>query len=241
MIRKCFSLLVGVVFLAVAGAAHATNYTQDSNIGDFTAGVTNYATFTNFTSGETPASFTPTSAEIASTGLSVYYGGALTGLPSYNNWILASFAGAESQIRVFPNIDHYGSDYDGYQYSIEGSNDLSTWTPLFDVLSVNGSGEPFTLGSYSGTAPYSVNNVLTPGGGSYNGVVGYEADFSFGQSYKYYAFGASDFALGRQPDQELSAVGALVPEPSALVLLATGLVGVFGFGWRRRNATRDFA
>ncbi len=117
-----------------------------------------------------------------------------------------------SKIVVFPNIDHFGSPYDGYQYQIYGSNnygsEFPTWTPLFDATSVNGAGEPFTLGTFTGTAPSSVNNVLTPGAGP-GGTVGYIAQFQFGTAYKYYAFGASTVAFAQtNPDQELSAVGA---------------------------------
>jgi hypothetical protein len=79
---------------------------------------------------------------------------------------------------------------------------------LFDATSVTGSGEPFTLGTFTGTAPLQVNNVLTPGANA-NGVVGYVADFSFGTAYKYYQFGASSFAIAQNPDQELTAVAAL--------------------------------
>src|SRR5437762_12173333 len=81
-----------------------------------------------------------------------------------------------------------------------------TWTKLFDPTSVNaceiscvacGNGEPFTLGSFTGTAPSTVNNVLTPGAGA-NGTVGYIAQFTLVDPetghptpYQYYAFGAS--------------------------------------------------
>src|SRR5262249_715283 len=87
-------------------------------------------------------------------------------------------------------------------------NNGTTWTPLFDALTVNGSGEPFTLGNFSGTAPQTVNNVLTPGAGL-NGTVGYEASFLFANAYQFYAFGASTEAFNSgNADQELSAVGA---------------------------------
>jgi hypothetical protein len=238
MIRKCLSVVfLSGVLLAVTGLAHAggTTYTQDPNIADLTAGITSYATFSNFSSGDVTSPFNPTSLEIANDGFRVYGGGSITGLSTANNWILASFSSAVSEIRVFPNIDHFGSAYDGYQYTIAGSNDGTTRTPLFDALTVSGAGEPFTLDNTSGTAPFRVNNVLTPGAGP-GGTVGYEADFSFGQSYKFYAFGASTIAFNAgNPDQELSGVASL-PEPSTWLLFAVGLTGSLAF--RQRMGTR---
>jgi hypothetical protein len=233
MIRGFISALSGMVLLALVGEAHAVPvYTQDPNLGHFTAGITNYATFSNFSGGDRTSPYTPTAATLA-TGLRVFAGGSLPGLPTSNNWILATFSSAVAAIRVFPNIDHLGSAYDGYQYSIQGSNDGTTWTPLFDAVTVAGSGEPFTLGTFTGTAPTRVNNVLTPGAGP-AGTVGYEADFIFSQSYKYYAFGASTAAIhAGNVDQELSGVAALAPEPATWILPATTLVGLLGYRGRR--------
>jgi uncharacterized repeat protein (TIGR01451 family) len=215
---------IDVAVYAQAGlpvAATPTTYTSDTNIADFTSGMPSYATFSNFSSteGACVSSFTPTSAEVEGTPCRVY-GGTLpiagTNLPN-NNWILAAFPSAVSRIEVYPNIDHFGSAYDGYQYQIYGSNDLTTWTALFDAASVHASntatGEPFTLGTFTGTAPSTVNNVLTPGAGP-GGTVGYIAQFQFPAAYKYYAFGASTVAFAQgNPDQELSAVTSSYTTP----------------------------
>src|SRR5260370_28531830 len=192
-------------------AAPATTYTNDTNIADFTSGIITYATFSNFSNGDGCATspFTPTSAELAGpTACRVYTGTLSAGLPAGNNWFLATFPSPVSAIVVFPDIDHFGSPYDGYQYQIQGSNDLASWTPLYDATSVSNTVEHFTLVSHTGTAPTTVNNVLTPGAGP-GGTVGYIAQFQFGTAYKYYAFGASTVAFAQSnPDQELSAVGA---------------------------------
>jgi hypothetical protein len=243
LFRKCLLLLGGTLFLAVAGAAQAgPTYTQDPNLPDFASPSTTFATLSNYTGGDVGGPYTPTFATL-SAGLRVF-GGTFTasGLPTTpagQNWILVTFAGPVSAIRVFPNIDHFGSAYDGYQYQIYGSNSLSgPFTALFDALTVIGSGEPFTLGTFTGTAPTVVNNVLTPGAGP-GGTVGYEADFSFGTAYRYYAFGASTEAFNAgNADQELSAVSAgiaAVPEPGTSFLFATGLLGLLAYGRRRRR------
>jgi hypothetical protein len=237
---KISSLLAAAVFtstLTLGAVGHATTYTSDSNIADFTSGVTNYATITNYHDGDVPlGGYTPTPATIAA-GLRVfswdYDTQPVTGLSPSGNWLIASFKSAQSSIRVFPNIDHPGSAYDGYQYSIEGSNDGVNWTPLFDTISVNGAGEPFTLGTYTGTAPTWVDNVLTNGVGP-AGTVGYIADFSFAGAYKEFAFGTSTFAGPLNSEQELSGVAA-VPEPATWAMM---LVGFGGLGAAMRASRR---
>jgi hypothetical protein len=245
MFRKCLSLLGGTLVLAVAGAAHAGPiYTQDPNLSDFASPTTSFSTFSNYAAGDVPGpTYTPTFATL-SAGLRVYAGTfAASGLPASNNWILATFSAPVSQILVFPNIDHPDVAYDGYQYQIYGSNDLATWTPLFDALTATGSTPHFTLGSFTGTAPSVVNNTLTPGAGP-GGTVGYAANFSFGTAFKFYAFGASTEAINSgNADQEFSAVSSVpaaspaVPEPSASFLFATGLIGLLACSRRRRNQT----
>ncbi len=179
---------VMLIISLAAMSAQAQTYTSDPIIGDFTSTITSYATFSNFggytcsTDSSCPATpnFTPNSAELAKYAYRVFNGTltcaapaqpfACNGISSTNNWIEASFPEPVSTIVVFPNIDHFGSSYDGYQYQIAGSNDGVTWTPLFDVSSAapcsgagcitGGNGEPFT-GTFTGTPPSKVNNVLS--------------------------------------------------------------------------------
>ena len=69
-------------------------------------------------------------------------------------------------------------------------------------------------------------------------LLGYEADFTFGQAFQFYAFGASmeAFTAGN-PDQELSAVAALstVPEPGSLLLGSLAVGGLALRMLRRRR------
>jgi hypothetical protein len=221
--------------------AQAQIYVSDTNIANFTGPITSYAQLSNFDSGDVPGpTFTPTGPGLAANAFRVYIGGtgaAITGLPA-GNWILATFPSAVSTIVVFPNIDHFGSAYDGYQYSIAASNDGTHWTMLFDATNVNpcvnncvvnGGGEPFTLGTSTGTRPLFVNNVLTPSTNNPNGIIGYEAFFDFGTAYQYYAFGTSTVAGPVNAEQELSAVGT-GPAAITLPLKGNGVTNSFQFG-----------
>jgi hypothetical protein len=195
-----------------------TLYTSDTTLSDFANANTVFASFLGngiTTDGVQPTyPYTPTASTLA-TGIRFYSS-------TDNGSIVVQFPSAVSGIRVFPNIDHPGASYDGYQYSISGSNDpncATGWTPLFDATSVLGSAEPFTLGTFTGTEPNAVNNVFpqnsaqgTNGVGP-DGTVGYEADFVFSQAYACYSFGASTQAVtSGNADQELSGVAAL-PSP----------------------------
>jgi hypothetical protein len=184
--KKQIATVIAALGVCLHTQAHATTYTSDSNLSNFTNGVVEYAVFTNCSSLWGDLGCTPASADTIDDGKRIYGEG-------YNLPILAEFSSAADSIRVFSNIDHFGAAYDGYQYSILGSDDGVSYTLLFDALDVQGSGEPFTLGSFLGTAPDTVNNVLSGKLGP-GGQTGYIADFKFRNAYRYFKFGVSTFS-----------------------------------------------
>lgn len=222
--------------LGFSGAANATTYTFDSNLADFTSGITEIGTFTTlgspvFGPGDYgPAPVTPTITDIQNGKRVIGEGIAFP--------IIATFSHAVSSIRIFNNEDHLGAGYDGYQYTVYGCN-LAGCTLLYDPTAVSGT-EPFFLAGNAGPVdPTNVNVVPTPGAGP-NGVVDYITDFTFGTAYDTYKFGASTLAnLGGNDDQELTAVAAIagVPEPSTWAMMIIGFCGLGYAAYRRKSKT----
>ena len=240
-----FLQLAGVTALASATlswpAMANPAYTQDGDLASFTATVQDYATFTN--GNMNPAMslpYTPTTAILSAPDYPRIIGA--SAVP-----VVAQFDAPVSQILVFNNVDHVGYAWDAYQYKIYGSNDGSSYSLLFDPQSVNepdnGSSiaTPFTLATWTGTAPTLVNNTLTPGLGSWVGTIGYEAYFDFGSSaYSYFEFLPSSLAVtvNQENELELSAVAraeAPIPEPASMLLLGSGFAASLAASRRRRT------
>ena len=235
--RYLASGFIAVALCASVGGAHATVYTSDTNIAHFLNG--NFATFSDFTSGFSPPTFTPTKAGVEAVGNRVYNGTAAgPGLPTNpgENFILATFSSPTKTIEIIPNVDHPVQSFDGYQYTIYGWNG-SSFVGLYDTTSVVG-GPNFTIGSSFG-APTSVNNVLTPSVSNPAGDPGYEAFFNFSSAYSVYALGPSTVAFqSGNLEPEFTAVLTGVPETStwAMMLLGFASLGFAGFRKSRKNA-----
>jgi hypothetical protein len=233
-------------------------YVQDTNLADFTSCAGQNVVYGTFVGGIEEAlyngspvslsltqSYTPTAAILAAKNyprvLGTYDNNNATKWgcspnASLNPVVVDFGLPGVSQIVVFDSIDHYGTDWDAYQYEIFGGNWCPTQPgvvcygpqPLFNPTGVSGTSPNFTLSTWIGTGPTLVNNTLTPGpngcsvsvAGTCGYTTGYEAYFDFssaGGPYEFYFFLPSQFNThllchgGGEDEAELTAVAAAVP------------------------------
>lgn len=169
------------------------------------------------------------------------------------NLLVWMFSEPKDSVRLYSHQDHV---MDGYvnttfdaaevlEYSVWGCNggigDCTTqaeWVFLSDPTSfVDATGANIVTYSFAGIAPATIYR----GGSAENGLINaYTQDFNFGTAYTYYGIRGSTIAmLENTADPELDALvafnkvdfpgpGGNIPEPSTLLLLGSGLLGLAG-------------
>lgn len=146
-------------------------------------------------------------------------------------------------IRVYPDAENGTTlPWDYLQWSLYGSatggTNSAEWTLLFNPTSSTGSiaGNNLLITGYSGLfAPLNVYKLMNAGVGT-NITAGFgdtfTMDFDLGaSSYRYFGIKASDMAWAAghyDPEINAMATKSAVPEPTAMLLLGLGLVGLAG-------------
>ncbi len=175
-----------------------------------------------------------------------FWGGSLTGfkVSIYSGSSLGGATQVSSQ-----TMSSFTQDGDLYTIPLTSSVALSASTPYWICIqgTTNADGAEFKVygandaGTGGGegvpaTTAYVPNGAaaVTYDGGTVGGSWGrqWDGDFMNGYSWKYgtsYTYQMVDLAFS------LSGTGASVPEPSTMALLATGLLGLLAYAWKRRK------
>ncbi|MDH3378064.1 MAG: VPLPA-CTERM sorting domain-containing protein [Gammaproteobacteria bacterium] len=170
---------------------------------------------------------------------------------------------AFDSMRLYTHQDHYGGGpitdpfvaQDVMEYSVWGSNDGDNFLLLSDVtgFDIIGGGAGLPTYTFGGTEP----TIVYRGGSAENGILNaYTREYVFAAAYQYYGIRASTISiLANDSDPEIDAIAGFnaidrceidpndpsciipaVPIPAAVWLFGTALIGLVGFGKRRKAA-----
>ncbi len=172
-----------------------------------------------------------------------------------------------NSMRLYTHQDHYGggpitTDFvaqDVMEYSVWGSDDGDAFKLLSDVIDydITGGGVGLPTYTFAGTDP---TIVWRDGSAEFGAVNAYTREYVFDDAYRYYGIRTSTISLlALDADPEIDAIAGfrsidrcvidpndpsciigVVPVPAAVWLFGTALIGLVGFG-KRRKATKFFA
>jgi len=137
--------------------------------------------------------------------------------------------GAQTALQKFRAWSGYANEGRGADWLIRYSNDNSTWNTLTTfsyVTQANGGYDALAAdGSFSGTARSDCAGW-------------YGIDFNSNESIKaqYWRVEYLQATNWHSPrTAEVAYYGTQVPEPTAIVLMVTGLLGLLAYAWRKRK------
>ena len=137
-------------------------------------------------------------------------------------WDLGS---PSSRIAVFTSQDHGPYLGEGLEYYVYATNTL--WDASPTQVSPGGLTDVYL----DGWRPHNVAEDNNGNGWLSDDIAGV---FNLGSSYQYIKLVAWS-SSGQYSEPEIDAVASVVPEPSTMILLGLGFLGLLGCGWRRRK------